>query len=88
MPACQTVPERGQAARDGAEPAPGFVSFALPEGDTGLDAAIEIFEAAEDLAEANRFSAGWTREVAELHSGWSAEPSHVTTGRIVVQRGI
>jgi hypothetical protein len=63
----------------------GFVSFALLEVDGRIDTTITIFERADDLNEADRVTIRWA---TEHQAGWLCEPAHVTSGEIVVQRGI
>lgn len=63
----------------------GFVCYALTEANERIDAAVMIFETADELEQASGFVSRWA---AEHLPGWRSCPDQGTSGEIVVQRGL
>jgi hypothetical protein len=63
----------------------GFVSFALLDVGERAGVSITIFETQSELAEADECLDSW---VVEHLAGWLSGPPKITTGEVVVQRGM
>ena len=65
--------------------APGFVAYAVLDTGDGALASVSVFETQAELEDADHIAARW---VAEHLATALPHPPHVSTGEVIIQKGL